>query len=226
MDDSERALAPYTNGSRAIVEGTALRPILATPAAEAHILAWTRDQARKAGHEAGHLAVAALCGVVSNSISIKSGWGGKVELSTDEDTESVFETVAEKRSLITIAFAGLESERALFAEPTDGSLSDISKAAKIAAELIACGAVDEFRMTPLKLFGYEIDPPQAFVAEAFELVEDELRAGRARARSLVAANKTAILELSRLVFAARRMDAPAIDAALSMVGLPVPERRA
>lgn len=228
---NEQALAPYTNGTRSIVASAELRPVLISASAEARILEWSRSQAIRSAHESGHCCVAALVSpqVAITSVTIKgsgtAGWAGRVETTEGEDTEAEFDTPSRLRSLIAVGLGGLESERALFSEPTSGCLGDLEKTAKLANELVSGWASDEHRLTPLNLLRYEIDPPPSLVAERFEMVEDELRRGRQTARDLIAAHKDQVLEFAKLLFQSRRFDGAAVDAALALVGLPVPERR-
>lgn len=229
MDD-DKLLAQYTNGSGAIIDGATLVPLMATPAAEAHLVAWTRTQALKAAHEASHCCVAALlppsCGgpIASYEVSIKGQWSGSTRLADGEDTQPVHETATHKRGLMVVLLAGLEGERALFDEPTDGSTSDLDAAAEKAAEIITAGLHPEASLVTWTPFGYNVSAPRWLVDERYRLVEKELRWAREQAREIVEAHRGQVLTFARILFERRRMESAAIDEALTVVGIPLAER--
>jgi ATP-dependent Zn protease len=229
MED-ETALTPYTNGSRAIVEGATLIPLLATPGAASHLISWTRTQALKSGHEASHACVAALLEppygpIATYTVSIKGQWSGATTLVAGEDSDPIFSTASALRGKMITLMAGLEGERALFSEPTDGSTSDIDAAADTAAAIISAGLHPESTLVTWHPFGYNHQPPRWLVEERYQLVEKELQWARGEARRIVEAHRDQILGFARILFEKRRMESEAVDAALTAVGIPLVERK-
>lgn len=223
MDD---AITHYTT----ISEGAGVVPILATPGAASVVRQWTRGQALKAAHEASHAVIAALLEpplgpIATYEVSIKGQWSGKTRLVDGEDTMPSWETASRKRGLMAVAFAGLEGERELFGEATDGSGVDLETASGLAASLISAGLHPEASLVDWQPFGYQISPPRWLVEERYRLAERELRRARDLARELVAAHREQVLGFARILFEKRRMETADIDAALAEVGIAPVERQ-
>lgn len=228
---TDGAMTPYTNGSRAIVEGSVMVPVLATPAGAAQMVAWTKTQAIKAAHEAAHCVVAACLPapfgpIATTEVSIKGRWSGSTRLATDEDTEVLFESADRKRGRMVVLAAGLEGERALFGVGTDGSSSDYESMAEEAVAILSAGLHPEASLVPLTAFGYGVDAPEWLREERYRIVDKEMRWAREEARSIVAEHKDQILAFARVLFEKRRLvEGEQIDALLASLGLPVPERK-
>lgn len=231
MRGEDGALAPYTSGTQAIVEGSAVVTVQTTPAAASQMVAWSRTQARKAGHESAHCVVAACLEppfgpIVTTEVSIKGRWSGVTRLATGEDTEELFESADRKRGRMVVLAAGLEGERALFGHGTDGSAADYESMAEEAVAILSAGLHPEASLVPLAPFGYGIEAPEWLRDERYRLVDKEMRWAREEARRIVAERREAILAFARVLFERRRLvEGEQIDALLASLGLPVPERK-
>lgn len=220
---SEREAVPEARPALVIVSSAPEVSVSIPQAAADHLVAWTADQRTLAVHESGHVVVAAVLGLPLNAVTIKGSRGGHTESAVDDDGQPRLRTDTTLRRLIVALFGGLAAEQRILGEGTDGSDDDIAGATSLAMARLANGLDPEFPPISLGHFAYGSAPEVLLNLQGSRLVA-ELEGARAEAERLVAEHADQILHLAARLFAARRLDGEALDAALREVGITPPAR--
>lgn len=214
-------LTPVTLSNLDVNDGQVVVPV---GSAAANLLsAWSEDGRRMAVHEAAHCVIAARCGVVTKSLDIKGRGHGRTETADGDDDQPVFDTESTMKTRIVIYLAGLIAEQVILGEGSDGSRIDLEQATNRALELVGAGLAGPF-ISPAA-FSYGTPMPPNLAQAIADSAMATLQECRARALSLVEANRTEILTVASRLYAVRRLDGNAIDAVLTAAGMVPPERR-
>lgn len=230
MENDTSALAPFTNGRREIMSTAPLVTVETTEAAAAHLAAHLADGAVKAAHEAGHLICAAMLPpelggpIAAASVSIKGSASGYTELTSGEDTEQQFTKASRLKGRIVVLLAGMEAERALFDEPTDGSTSDYASASAAIESMMNAAIIEDAPLAMSDGLEYHARPAR-WVDARYEIVEREMRWARDQARATMAEHRDLVLRFAQELFIRRRMDGDDIDEVLTRLGVTPPPRK-
>lgn len=231
MMEEERGLTPFiTNGRQEIISAAPLVTVETTEAAAAHLAAHLADGAVKVAHEAGHLICAAMLPpelggpIAAASVSIKGASSGYTELTSGDDTEQRFTRASRLRGQLVLFLAGMEAERALFDEPTDGSSSDYGKASAHIESMMNAALIEDAPLTMTDGLYYHHRPAQ-WVNARYKIIEREMRWAREQARAIIAEHRDLVLRFAQELLIRRRMDGEEIDAVLTRLGVVPPPRK-
>ena len=211
-------LALYIPTELSPVDGDGRVEISVTPAVAGVFTAWESDQQLKSLHESAHAVVATVLGLGVHTAEIKSRNGGHTSFDTGDDDRPMFVRASVHMNKIVVLLAGAAAERLILGEPTTGSAHDVMMATNMAVDRFSEGMDPTAPAGGLSLDAFSRAPESLRAVQA-ESVLRTLTEARDRADALVAEHRDQIIGLARLIFAARRLDGDALDAALRRVGL-------
>jgi ATP-dependent Zn protease len=193
-------------------------PVSITPAAVKVLVSWDSDQQIKSLHESGHAVIAQILGVSVKTIDIKNKFAGCSILDSEDDERPSITRASAHLEKVIIVLAAREAEILILGEPTNGNVSDISEATRLAKVYFEGG------MDPTAIAGgidldYFSPNPPALAEALLSSMIDTMTTARERARVLVAEHRDQIVALARIVYDARRLSDDALTAAFREIGL-------
>jgi ATP-dependent Zn protease len=199
-------------------------PVSITPAAVQVLLGWQSDQSVKAVHESGHSVVAVALAVKVKTIDIKNKYSGCSILDSEDDEQPSIVRASAYLDRIVIVLAAREAEILILGEPTNGNVSDISEATKLAKQYFEGGMDPGALAGGIDLDYFSPNPPALAEALLSSMIET-MTTARERARVLVAEHRDQIVALARIIYDARRLSDDALAAAFREIGLDPDEGR-
>ncbi len=209
------------------LDGRNLVSVDVTPVGARVLDVWSAEGRITAIHEgAGHVTIAALLGLPIKAASVEDRSGGHTELGNGSESELQFEHSGRLLDRVCCALGGWAAEAVFFplTGPTTGCGEDISSATSLAEMRIRCGLAgdDAPFIAPQALQWGQM--PESLKTDIGISIMKTLVEQRERAVELIRAHKAEAEHFAASLYAARRLDRQALDAALAEAGLPVRPR--